>query len=152
MRVWEARMYIWKWSRKGHALEKPRERRESYLCALQLGEKPVIKRQAGCGGKELLPQETVCPTFFSHIWNPWIFYLLYRFPWFPAGQSWQLSLCFILNCSKPVGKWLTLLSGEVAAWLQEPPDCSPRPGGHWGPSRTAVIAGCDSRSPFAAPS
>lgn len=57
---------------------------------------------------------------FLTLWNLWIFYLLYHFSWFPAGQGWQLSLCFILNCSKHVRKWLSLLSLKVAAWLQEP--------------------------------
>lgn len=49
-------------------------------------------------------------------------------PWFPAGQSWQLSLCFILNCSKHVRKWLTLLSLKVAGIHLL---VTPRPGDHY---------------------
>lgn len=47
--------------------------------------------------------------------------------WFPAGQSWQLSLCFILNCSKHVRKWLTLLSLKVAGTHLL---VTPKPGDH----------------------
>lgn len=62
---------------------------------------------------------------FLTFWNLWIFYLLYPLSWFPAGQSWQLSLCFILNCSKHVRKLLTLLSLKVAGTH---PLVTPRPG------------------------
>lgn len=81
----------------------------------------------GCGGKELLPQETICPTFFSHILKSMNLLLALSLSWFPAGQSWQITLCFILNCSKHVRKLLTLLSLKVAGTHLL---VTPRPGDH----------------------
>jgi len=51
-------------TRKWHAFEKPREREMYVVCSWG---KIVIKEKTGCGRKELLPQETMCPAFFSHI-------------------------------------------------------------------------------------